>query len=642
MLMGHDVTGKEGFEGKWYTHPILRNTLFATLLTGITYVLAHTGTISALMEKILFGIAVVVGGYHWAREGIEELIECREIGIEILMLAATVGSVALNMWDEAAFLVVLYGAAEGLEEYTFAKTRASIRKLLDLAPKEARVRQDGHEVIVPAESLKIGDVFIVKPGEAMPTDGVILKGRSSIDEAPVTGESVPNEKEEGMKVFAATINCDGLLEVQATTDYQNNTLAKMVHLVEEAREQKGKSQLFIEAFGEKYTPAVLIVSILLLIVPALLGASFQFWAYKAVVLLVAAAPCALVMSTPVAIATGIGMAGRHGVLIKGGMHLESLGKLKAVAFDKTGTLTQGKPQVTDVIAFESNEKHVLELAYGLEKHSTHPLAKAIVENAKTAGVKAADISEFRSLTGAGIQGQIGQDKFYIGKPKLFVELGLSPNHQVNVLENEGKTVVLVGTKAKIIGIIGIQDQIRDEAIGVINQLHKMGVKVAMLTGDNELAARAIAQKLRIDDVRADLKPEDKIKAIEEIEQKYGPVAMVGDGINDAPALARATVGIAMGTAGTDAAIEAADTALMGDDLTKVVYAIFLGKKSRRIGAQNIVFSLVLLAVMIPSALFGLLSVAGAVFFHETSEILAVLNGLRVARSGPVTEIGIAN
>lgn len=630
--MGHDVTGKEGFEGKWYTHPVLRNTLLATLLTAITYALAHTEIINPTVEKILFGIAIVVGGYHWAQEGIEELLECREIGIEILMLSATVGSIALNMWDEAAFLVVLYGAAEGLEEYTFAKTRASIRKLLDLAPKEARIRQDGREVMVPAESLKIGDVFIVKPGESIPTDGLILQGQSSINESPVTGESVPVEKEVGAKVFTATINYDGILEIQATTDYENNTLSKMVHMVEEAREQKGKSQLFIDAFGKKYTPAVLLVAILLLVVPFLLGASFQLWATKAVVLLVAAAPCALVMSTPVAIATGIGVAGKHGVLIKGGMHLENLGKLKAVAFDKTGTLTQGKPQVSDIIALEGDETSILQLAYSLENSSTHPLANAVVEKAKAMAVGILDVMDFRSLTGAGVRGQIDQDVFYIGKPKLFEELGLQPNHQVEALESEGKTVVLVGTQEKIIGMIGIQDQIRKESLEVIQRLHEMGVKVAMLTGDNALAAKTIATTLGIDDVRADLKPEDKIKAIEELESKYGPVAMVGDGINDAPALARATVGIAMGTAGTDAAIEAADTALMGDDLSKVVYAISLGKKSRRIGTQNIVFSLALLAVMIPSALIGLLSVAGAVLFHEASEILAVLNGLRVARS----------
>lgn len=628
--MGHNVTGKDGFEGHWYQHPIMRDTLFATALTAMAFTFAHLGVISHTIENILFGIAIVIGGRHWAVEGIEELIRCKEVGIEFLMFAATVGSVALGMWDEAAFLVVLYGAAEGLEEYTFARTRASIRKLLDLAPKEARIRQDNQEVMIPAETLQIGDVFIVKPGEAVPTDGVILKGRSSIDESPVTGESIPNEKEEGAKVFAATIVCDGVLEVQAATDYQNNTLSKMVHLVEEAREQKGKSQLFIEAFGEKYTPAVLGVALLLLIVPLFFGASFPFWASKAVVLLVAAAPCALVMSTPVAIATGIGTAGKHGVLIKGGMHLENLGKLKGVAFDKTGTLTQGKPQVSDVIALEGDEQKVLQLAYSLEQFSTHPLAKAIVRKAQGSNLTPLEVNDFRSLTGAGVQGQIDQEVFYVGKPKLAVLEG-TVGDDIQRLENEGKTVVLLGTQKKIYGIIAIQDQIRPESQEVIQTLHKMGIKVAMLTGDNELAARAIAKKLGIDDVRADLKPEDKIKAIEELQQKFGPMAMVGDGINDAPALARATVGIAMGTAGTDAAIEAADTALMGDDLTKVVYAIYLGKKARRISSQNIVFSLLLLTVMIPSALMGLLNVAGAVFFHETSEILAVLNGLRVAR-----------
>lgn len=628
--MGHNVTGKDGFEGHWYEHPIMRDTLFATALTAVAFIFAHLEMISQTIENILFGIAIVIGGRHWAMEGIEELIRCKEVGIEFLMFAATVGSVALGMWDEAAFLVVLYGAAEGLEEYTFARTRASIRKLLDLAPKEARIHQDNREVMIPAETLQIGDVFIVKPGEAVPTDGVILKGRSSIDESPVTGESIPNEKEEGAKVFAATIVCDGVLEVQAITDYQNNTLSKMVHLVEEAREQKGKSQLFIEAFGEKYTPAVLGVSLLLLIVPLLFGASFSFWANKAVVLLVAAAPCALVMSTPVAIAAGIGTAGKHGVLIKGGMHLENLGKLKGVAFDKTGTLTQGKPQVSDVIALEGTEREVLQLAYSLEQFSTHPLAKAVTQKAKTS-VSLLEVNDFRSLTGAGVQGDINGKVFYFGKPKLFEGFGVPLDSQIERLENEGKTVIVIGTQEKIQGIIAIQDQIRRESQEVIQTLHKMGIKVAMLTGDNELAARTIAQKLGIDDIRADLKPEDKIKAIEELQQKFGPMAMVGDGINDAPALARATVGIAMGTAGTDAAIEAADTALMGDDLTKVVYAIYLGKKARRIGAQNIIFSLLLLAVMIPSALIGLLNVAGAVFFHEISEILAVLNGLRVAR-----------
>lgn len=629
MCCGVDM---EGFEGKWYQHPVLRNTLLATVLTTVTFTLAHLDLIIKPVEIGIYAIAIVIGGYHWSREALEELIHCREIGIEFLMFAATVGAIALGMWDEAAFLVVLYGAAEGLEGYTFAKTRASIRKLLDLAPKEARIRLNGQEVMIPAENLKEGDVFIVKPGESLPTDGVIISGESSINEAPVTGESVPVEKEEGAKVFAATINQDGLLEIKASASFENNTLSKMVHMVEEAREQKGKAQLFIEAFGEKYTPAVLFVSLALLIFPPLFGASFSFWATKAVVLLVAAAPCALVMSTPVAIATGIGTAGKHGVLIKGGMHLENLGKIKVVAFDKTGTLTEGKPQVSDVVVLEGDETQLLQLAFSLEKSSTHPLAKAIVERAIKQGTQAVEVTNFRSLTGAGVQGQIKGVDYFIGKPKLFEGMGLSVDSQAERLANEGKTVVLLGCKDKILGMLAIQDTIRSESGQVIQSLHKLGIKVAMLTGDNERAAHAIANQLGIDDVRAELKPEDKIKAVEELQGQYGPLAMVGDGINDAPALARATVGIAMGAAGTDAAIEAADTALMGDDLTKVIYAITLGRRAQGISRQNIVFSLLLLAVMIPSALLGLITVAIAVLAHEGSEILAVLNGLRVARS----------
>lgn len=630
--MGCGDCSKEIFEGQWYQHPLMRNALLGALVAALAFGLGHYHLAPKAVTVSLYIVAIILAGYYWAKEGLEELIEEREIGIEFLMLSATIGAGILGMWDEAAILAVLYGAAEGLEEYTFSRTRASIRKLLDLAPPEARIRQNGQEVMVPAESLKVGDVFIVRPGESLATDGVIVQGRSSLNEAPVTGESIPAEKEPGMKVFAGTINQDGLLEIQATTDFENNTLSKMVHLVEEAREQKGKAQRFIEEFGEKYSPAVFITAMLVMIVPPLLfKASFAEWATRAIVMLVAGAPCALVMSTPVAIAAGIGTAGRNGVLIKGGMHLESLGALKGIAFDKTGTLTEGKPQVSDVIALNGSEQEVMQLAFSLEKASTHPLARAVVSKAEGMGIDALEVQDFRSLTGAGIQGRINDQVLYIGKPRLFEELGVKPDSQVEQLANEGKTVILLGTLEKILGIIAIQDTIRPEAKKVVESLHKMGMKVAMLTGDNQLAAQAIAQQLGIDDVRAELKPEDKIAAIEALQSKYGPMAMVGDGINDAPALARATLGIAMGTAGTDAAIEAADTALMGDDLSKVLYAIRLGQKARHISRQNIVFSLLLLAVLIPSALFGLITVAIAVIFHEVSELLAVANGLRVAR-----------
>lgn len=622
----------EIFEGKWYQHPLMRNALQGAVIGVATFSLSYFKLIPHGITVFLYIVAIVLAGYYWAKEGIEELIEERKIGIEFLMLSATMGAGILGLWDEAATLAILYGGAEGLEGYTFSRTRASIRKLLDLVPPEARVRQNGREVMIPAGSLQVGDVFIVRPGESLATDGMIVQGRSSINEAPVTGESIPVEKEPGMKVFAGTINQDGLLEIQATTDFENNTLSKMVHLVEEAREQKGKAQRFIEEFGNKYSPVVFVTAILVMIVPPLLfQASFSEWATRAIVMLVAGAPCALVMSTPVAIAAGIGSAGRNGVLIKGGMHLESLGTLKGVAFDKTGTLTEGKPQVTDVIALEGDEQRVIQLAASLEQASTHPLARAILSKAEGMGIQTLEVDNFRSLTGAGVQGSVQAQLLYIGKPQLFTELGVTPDSRVERLAHEGKTVILLGTHEKILGILAIQDTIRPGAKQVVDSLHEMGMKVAMLTGDNQLAAQAIAQQLGIDNVRAELKPEDKITAIEALQKEYGPMAMIGDGINDAPALARATLGIAMGTAGTDAAIEAADIALMGDDLTKVLYAIQVGHKARCISRQNIVFSLLLLAILIPSALLGLITVAIAVIFHEVSELLAVANGLRVAR-----------
>ncbi|HOP75907.1 MAG TPA: heavy metal translocating P-type ATPase [Thermogutta sp.] len=624
---------EEIFEGKWYAHPRMRNALIAGLLTGAAFSLAHLGIIPDFAEIAIYAVAILLGGYHWSREGIEEFVTEGEIGIEVLMIAATVGSAVLGMWDEAAFLVFLYGTAEGLEEYTYARTRFSIRKLLDLAPKEARVLRDGEEITIPAEELKIGDILVVKPGESIATDGIIIEGRSSINEAPVTGESIPVEKKEGMKVFAATVNQEGALKLKVTATFKDNTLSKMIHLVEESQEQKGKAQLFIEKFGKRYSPLVFLSALLLIVVPSLLGAPVSYWATRAVVFLVAAAPCALVMSTPVAIAAGITRAGRSGVLIKGGICLENLGKIKAVAVDKTGTLTKGEPVVTDVVPLNGEESEVLSLAYNVERYSEHPLAKAIIRKAEESRIRSQEVADFSAIAGYGAKARVGNRVVYVGKEGLFRKLGLESQTipQIETLRSHGKTVMLVGTETGIDAIVAIRDRIRSEAKEAIDELHRMGIKVIMLTGDNEATARAIAEELGIDEVRADLKPEGKVAAVKMLEEKYGTVAMVGDGINDAPALAQATVGIAMGTAGTDAAIEAADVALMADDLTKVSFAINLGKRARRISLQNIVFSLLILAILIPAALSGVMSVAFAVFVHEASELLAVANGLRMAR-----------
>ena len=620
-------------EGAWYTYRPLRNALVSGLLTGVTFGIVSTGAIPPRAGIPLYVVAIVLGGYYWGREGIEDLLEERRIGIEVLMLVATVGAALAGLWEEAAFLAFLYGAAEGVEAYTYTRTRTSIRALLDLAPKEARVVREGAEHVIPAKDVRVGDTFIVRPGESLPTDGVILTGRSSMDEAPVTGESIPVEKREGMKVFAGTINGEGALEVQATATFADNTLAKIIHLVEAAQERKGKSQLFIETFGRRYSPLVLLTAALLVVIPPVFfHVPFSYWAQRAIVFIVAASPCALVMSTPVAIAAGIGRAGRTGVLIKGGTYLETLGTVQAVAFDKTGTLTRGIPVVTDVIAIDGDKSNVLVLAYNVERYSEHPLAKAIVHKAEDEGVERVEVSGFSALAGFGARATIGDTTLYVGRQELFERLGKEhlPTSELERLRNEGKTTILVGTEGHIDGIIALRDELRPQARATIAELHHMGLTVIMLTGDNGVTARAVARELGLDWVRADLTPEGKVEAITQLEHEHGGIAMVGDGINDAPALAQATVGIAMGSAGTDAAIEAADVALMADDLSKVPFALRLSKKARRIGKQNISFSLLVLAVLIPSALVGVLTLVAAVFFHESSELLAVANGLRAA------------
>lgn len=633
-----------GFEGKWYAFPPARNALISGALLVAGWLVGRFTEIPGYAPVALFVAAILIGAYYWAREGLEEFVEEREVGIEALMAAATVGAVILGEWSEAAFLVFLFAAAEATEEYTYARTRSAIRSLLDLAPETATrlVPEDGREEEVRAEELAVGDLFLVRPGERIPTDGEVIEGASSLDESAVTGESVPVEKGEGGKVFAGTINTTGSLKVRATTTFESNSLQKIIHLVEEAQGVKSRAQRWIDRFGNRYSPAVLVGALVLLAVPPLFGGAFDTWAYRAVVLLVAAAPCALVMSTPVSVAAAIGRAGKEGVLIKGGIHLETLSKLKVVTFDKTGTLTLGEPKVTDLIPVEGSTEELLRAAATVERDSEHPLARAIVQRARSEGISPSDPRGFESLTGAGARAQVDGRTVYVGSPTLFGDLGVSTGgnpkgslegalEEIGRLQGEGKTVVLVGGEERVQGILALRDEPREEARQAVEELHGMGYRVAMLTGDNERTANAIAKELGIDDVRAGLKPEDKVEAVKELEREYGPVAMVGDGINDSPALATASVGMAMGTAGTDAAIEAADVALMGDDPGKAAYALKLAKRSQGISLQNIVFSILVLAVLIPGAVLGVLGIAVAVFAHEASELLAVANGLRAAR-----------
>lgn len=626
---------REGFDGPWWSYPLLRNGLIAGALAALGFFLESRELLTPWAPRVLYFVAMPLAGYHWAREAIETLVREHVVGIDLLMLAAMVGASLLGLLNEAAALAVLYAIAEGLEDYTYARTRSAIRSLLSLAPKSARVIREGEELEIPAQSIEVGDRFLVRPGESFVTDGVVRVGRSTVDESAVTGESIPIEKETGDAVYAGTLNQVGAIEVEATAAFVDNTLSKVIHLVEAAQSEKGRAQQWVERFGRRYSPTVLVVSGALLLVPLAFSLPFAAWAHRAVVLLVAAAPCALVISTPIAMAAGIARAGQRGILIKGGAHLEHLAQIRMVAFDKTGTLTEGRPRVTNAIPIDTDLQRLLGIAAALERYSEHPLALAIVAAAEAHGVSPLEATDSKALAGAGTEATIKGATWYVGSPVLFRERGHDLSaHEALVLrlEEEGKTTVLVGTDRVIAGVLALQDTIRPTAARAVRQLHDSGLHVAMLTGDNLRTAKAVARMVGIDDVQASLKPADKLRAIAAYEERRtGGVLMVGDGVNDAPALAAASCGIAMGAIGSDAAIEAADVALMSSDLTKVPEALALARQARDVSRQNVVFSIALLVVLIPAALFDVLGVAATVAAHEVGELLAVANGLRAGR-----------
>ena len=598
-----------------------------------------------LISTIIFIAAILIGGYYFGREAIEELIFERQIGIELLMSVAAVVASAMGEPLEGAMLVFLYSISEAAEGYTEEKTRAAIKALMNLAPKVALVRRNGREQEIPVEELVVGDVFIVKPGQSMATDGEVLVGSSSVNQAPVTGESVPVEKQVGNPVFAGSINGEGALEIRATKTFADNTIARIITMVEEAQEKKGKSQRFIERFGARYSPIVLLIGILIAILPPLFfGAAWVMWITRATVFIVAAAPCALVISIPITLVASLGTGARNGVLIKGGVYVEELAKVKVVAMDKTGTLTRGEPEVTDVVLFHqapnrltNSQQEFLAVVAGIERRSGHPLAQAIVRHVEAQGVQPAELADFRSLTGAGATARLDGRTIYVGSPDLFhSKLGVSLDsawEDINHLQSEGKTVVLLGDEQTPWGMIAIRDNIRPNAQKAIDAMHAAGIdKVVMLTGDNERTAQAIAQELGIDEVYADLKPEDKAVKVRELTSRYGHVAMVGDGVNDAPALAEATVGIAMGAAGTDVALETADVALMADDLEKLAYGLRLAKRNQSVVNQNLALSAIVISVLIIGAVGGWFTLPIAVLAHEISEFVVIGSGLRMLRS----------
>ncbi|TDF88140.1 heavy metal translocating P-type ATPase [Paenibacillus piri] len=618
------------------------NKVMPTAISGLIFTVAWGLELGNIMSEstssILYALAMIIGGYRIARTGIYGL-RSRTIGMDLLMTVAALGAGLIGQWEEGAAVVFLFSLGETLEAYTMDRTRKSIRGLMDLSPREALVRRNGEDMMIAIEAIQIGDTVIVKPGERIAMDGLISKGSSTVNQAPITGESVPVEKTEGDEVFAGTVNQQGALEVRVTKLSKDNTLSRIITLVEDAQAQKAPSQRFVDVFAKYYTPAVLVIALLIAIIPPLfMGESFQEWFYRALMMLVVSCPCALVISTPVSIVSAIGNAARNGVLIKGGAHLERLGAVSVVAFDKTGTLTAGIPQVTGIIPLDSRtEDEVVSIAAGVESASEHPVAQAIVTKAKQDNVPMKPASMFTSVTGRGAQAIIGGTLFYIGSPRWFIhELNVSLENikdTVQRLEQQGQTVMILGTDHDIWAIFAVADEIRTTSKSTLEHLKAIGIeKTVMLTGDNRGTAQAVAAKLGDIDVRSELLPEDKVSSIKELMSNHGHVAMIGDGINDAPALATATVGIAMGAAGTDTALETADVALMADDLSKLPYAIGLSRRALWIIKQNIAFSLLIKAVFLIMIFMGTSTLWMAVLADTGSSLIVIANGMRLLRT----------
>lgn len=592
-----------------------------------------------IFATIGYAAAILIGGYSLFIKGFKNLVRLN-FDMNTLMTVAILGAAAIGEWGEGATVVILFAISEALERYSMDKARQSIESLMDIAPKEALIRRGNEEMMVPVDDIQVGDIMIVKPGQKLAMDGIVIKGTSTLNQAAITGESVPVVKTVGDEVFAGTLNEEGLLEVKVTKRVEDTTLSKIIHLVEEAQAERAPSQAFVDRFAKYYTPAIIIFALLLAVIPPLfMGADWSEWIYRGLAVLVVGCPCALVISTPVAIVTAIGNAAKNGVLIKGGIHLEEAGSLKVIAFDKTGTLTKGVPSVTDVITYNGNENELMAITAAIEKGSQHPLASAIIRKAEEDGLNFNDVSvkEFQSITGKGVKAKVNNEMYYVGSPGLFEELlpnGIQSEikEQITTLQTQGKTVMALGTEKEILALIAVADEIRESSKEVIRKLHQVGIeKTVMLTGDNQRTAEAIGKQVGVSDIKADLLPEDKLNFIKELRDKYQSVAMVGDGVNDAPALAASTVGVAMGGAGTDTALETADIALMSDDLSKLPYTIKLSRKALAIIKQNITFSLGIKALALLLIVPGWLTLWLAIFADMGATLIVTLNSMRLLK-----------
>ncbi len=614
----------------WKKEVILTVASLVTLISG--YVL-ETSFALYIESQLLFILVVVLSGREVIFSGLKEAVIKRRFNIHILITVAAVGAFLIGHGIEGASIVFLFSIAENLEEYTGERVKRSIADLLKLAPDVATVRRKGREVRVHAHNVAAGEVLLIRPGEKIPLDGVVIRGSSSVNQAPITGESLPVPKDVGDELYAGTINNEGYLEIKVTREYGETLLSKIVNFVEEARRKSSPAERFVEKFSRWYTPTVIALAVLVAVIPTLLlGMPFQEWIYRALVLLVVSCPCALAISTPIAMVSAITNGARNGILIKGGAYVEEVGKAKVFAFDKTGTLTEGKFEVTDVITLSDPKIDVLSIASSLEKFSEHPLAKALLEKAEAEEKQLVPVEKFEAVPGKGIRGQIDGKLYSVGNTKIFHDLKIEvPEDIITKLENEGKTVILVGSVEGLVGIIAFRDKIRKDAPGCIRDLKEMGIHVEMLTGDNERTAKAIAASLGIDHYHAGLLPQDKVEIIEKhLSEIDDRVVAVGDGVNDAPALAAAKVGVAMGVIGSDIALETADVALMEDDLSKIPYLVKLGRKALSIVRQNIVSSILIKGSLAFLVFPGFVTLWMAVALGDMGLSLAViLNAMRL-------------
>lgn len=610
---------------------ILRVVISALVLLA-AYVMEKMGS-HAVLYISLYVSTMILGGWGNFRKAFQALKRA-SFNMSVLMSIAIGGAVIIGQYEEGAFVAFLYSISEMLEAWTMEKARRSIRDLIKAAPKTAVIRRNGEEVSLPVDNIEVGDLMVIRPGEKLAMDGIVINGKSAVNQAAITGESIPAEKIPGDEVYAGTLNTYGVLEVKVTKLAKDSTIAKIINMVEEAQSKRATSQAFVEKFAAFYTPIVIILAVGIIVIPPLFfDYAWMPWFYRGLSLLVVSCPCALVVSTPVAIVSAISSAARQGVLIKGGIYLEEMATVKAIAFDKTGTLTIGSPVITDILPLSVSEEQLLVIAASLENRSEHPLAAAILKAAKDRSLKLLPVDEFQAIMGSGVQGIVDDQIVYVGNNYYFEQLKISTSkvdRTIKKLQEQGKTVMLIGTNRGVMGLIAVADELRKITPQVINELRHAGIKhTIMLTGDNAATAGAIAYHAGVDEFKAELLPGDKVRALEQVLTKYGKTVMVGDGINDSPALARATVGIAMGGAGTDTALEVADIALMTDDLTKVPYIIRLSRKTFNIIRQNIGFALAIKVIAVLAVFPGWLTLWLAIIADTGATVLVTLNSLRL-------------